>query len=77
MYILAEAWRRRHQPPEIASGLTALGEDEVVALNRVLRRTRSLEQAAAEARDPAAALAHLRAADRVVQVDDFGVGEPW
>ena len=49
----------------------ALGENEVAALNRVLRRTLSLEQAAAEARDPAAALAYLRAADRVIQVDDF------
>jgi acyl-CoA dehydrogenase len=45
--------------------------DELPVLNRVLRRTRSLEQAAAGARDPAAALAYLRAADRVVQVDDF------
>ncbi len=45
--------------------------DEVDTLNRALRRTRSLEAAAAGARDPAAALAYLRAADRVIQVDDF------
>ncbi|MDP3082567.1 MAG: DUF1974 domain-containing protein, partial [Rubrivivax sp.] len=45
--------------------------DELPELNRVLRRTDSLEQAAASARDPAAALAYLMAADRVIQVDDF------
>jgi acyl-CoA dehydrogenase len=45
--------------------------DELPALNKVLRRTRSLEDAAAGARDPAAALAYLKAADRVIQVDDF------
>jgi acyl-CoA dehydrogenase len=45
--------------------------DELPALNRALRRTRSLEDAAAGARDPAAALAYLKAADRVIQVDDF------
>ncbi|KQV89801.1 acyl-CoA dehydrogenase [Rhizobacter sp. Root1221] len=45
--------------------------DELAELNGVLRRTRSLEQAAARSRDPAAALAYLRAADRVIQVDDF------
>ena len=45
--------------------------DELPMLNRHLRRTRSLEDAAAQARDPAAALAYLQAADRVIQVDDF------
>jgi acyl-CoA dehydrogenase len=45
--------------------------DELPALNQVLRRTRSLEDAAASARNPAAALAYLKAADRVIQVDDF------
>lgn len=45
--------------------------DELQALNRTLRRTRSLETAAARSRDPAAALAYLRAADKVIQVDDF------
>jgi acyl-CoA dehydrogenase len=45
--------------------------DEVPELNKVLRRTDSLEQAAAGSRDPAAALAYLIAADRVIQVDDF------
>jgi len=44
---------------------------ELEALNKVLRRTRSLEQAAGAAADPAAALAYLRAADQVIQVDDF------
>ncbi|QCB46888.1 acyl-CoA dehydrogenase [Hydrogenophaga sp. PAMC20947] len=47
-----------------------LGE-ELAELNKVLRRTRSLETAAAGASDPAAALAYLQAADRVIQVDDF------
>src|SRR5262249_18680909 len=46
--------------------------DELPALNRVLRRTRSLGHAAATSRDPAAALAYLRAADQGIQVDDFG-----
>ena len=45
--------------------------DELVALNHTLRRTRSLEESAAGARNPAAALAYLKAADRVIQVDDF------
>lgn len=44
---------------------------ELQQLNHALRRTRSLEQAAAASRDPQAALAYLRAADRVIQVDDF------
>lgn len=45
--------------------------DDLPRLNQTLRRTRSLHAAAAQARDPAAALAYLRAADRVIQVDDF------
>ncbi|MEO6030445.1 MAG: acyl-CoA dehydrogenase, partial [Burkholderiaceae bacterium] len=45
--------------------------DELPELNRVLRRTRSLADAAASATDPVAALAYLQAADRVIQVDDF------
>ncbi len=45
--------------------------DELPELNKVLRRTNSLEEAAQASRDPAAALAYLRAADRVIQVDDF------
>ena len=48
----------------------ALGDD-VTELNRTLRRTRSPASAAAGSRDPAAALAYLRAADKVIQVDDF------
>jgi acyl-CoA dehydrogenase len=49
----------------------AVGHDELPRLNQALRRTRSLEEAAQQARDPVAALAYLRAADRVIQVDDF------
>lgn len=45
--------------------------DELPALNQALRRTHSLEGVARNARNPAAALAYLRAADRVIQVDDF------
>jgi len=48
--------------------------DGIAALNRALRGAGSLEAAAAGARDPAAALAYLLAADRVIQVDDF---PPW
>jgi len=51
----------------------ALG-DEVPELNKALRRTHSLEAAAAKARDPELALAYLRAADKVIQVDDFPAG---
>jgi acyl-CoA dehydrogenase len=40
-------------------------------LNQVLRRTSSLQQAAENSRNPAAALAYLLAADRVIQVDEF------
>jgi len=45
--------------------------DELPELNQALRRTHSLEAVARNARNPAAALAYLRAADRVIQVDDF------
>jgi acyl-CoA dehydrogenase len=48
----------------------AVGAD-MPALNQALRRTHSLEAAAAQSQNPAAALAYLRAADRVIQVDDF------
>ena len=44
---------------------------ELDELDKVLRRTRSFEQAAARSKDPAAALAYLQAADKVIQVDDF------
>jgi acyl-CoA dehydrogenase len=47
---------------------------EVPELNKALRRTRSLDEAAAKSRDPAAAAAYLRAADRVIQVDEFPRG---
>ena len=46
-----------------------LGE-ESAALNKVLRRTRSLAAAAQSSADPALALAYLQAADKVIQVDD-------
>jgi acyl-CoA dehydrogenase len=45
--------------------------DELPDLNQVLRRTDSLDEAASRSRDPAAALAYLLAADKVIQVDDF------
>ncbi|RZL03138.1 MAG: acyl-CoA dehydrogenase [Rubrivivax sp.] len=51
----------------------ALGEqlgDDTAALNKELRRTNSLETASQSAKDPALALRYLRAADRVIQVDD-------
>jgi acyl-CoA dehydrogenase len=44
--------------------------DELDQLNTALRRVRPLEAAAAKSRDPTAALAYLKAADRVIQVDD-------
>ncbi len=44
---------------------------ELDELNRALRRHRSLPEAAAGASDPAAALAYLEAAERVIGVDDF------
>jgi acyl-CoA dehydrogenase len=45
--------------------------DGTAALNKVLRRTNSLEEAARSALDPELALAYLKAADKVIQVDDF------
>src|SRR5882672_9005516 len=45
--------------------------DEAPALNKLVRRSESLQQAAQSGRDPARALAYLLAADRVIQVDDF------
>ena len=51
-----------------------LGErlgSETVQLNKMLRRTNSLEQAAATAPDPKLALAYLQAADKVIQVDSI------
>jgi alkylation response protein AidB-like acyl-CoA dehydrogenase len=44
---------------------------ETAALNKLVRRTHSFEQAAQSTSDPGLALAYLRAADRVIQVDDF------
>ena len=57
---------------ELARGL---GE-EVPELNKLLRRVDSLVGAARASPDPARALAYLRAADRVIQVDDFAPSEP-
>ncbi len=50
--------------------------DEVQALNKVVRRTASLEEAARGSTNPQRALAYLQAADRVIQVDDFGGSTP-
>jgi acyl-CoA dehydrogenase len=47
-----------------------LGE-ETVALNKAVRRSASMERAAQASSRPELALAYLRAADRVIQVDDF------
>lgn len=48
-----------------------LGGDTAAMLNKALRRTRSFEEAACSAPDPGLALAYLKAADKVIQVDDF------
>ncbi len=45
--------------------------DDATALNKLVRRTRSFEEAAQGMPNPELALAYLRAADRVIQVDDF------
>ncbi len=45
--------------------------DEVHELNKAVRRSESLLDAAKTSRNPAAALAYLEAADKVIQVDDF------
>jgi len=47
-----------------------LGEG-TAALNKLVRRTRSFEDAAGATDNPALSLAYLRAADKVIQVDDF------
>ncbi|KQX95961.1 acyl-CoA dehydrogenase [Variovorax sp. Root473] len=54
-----------------AMALGAKLGDETATLNKVLRRTRSLDEAARSAADPALARAYLQAADKVIQVDDF------
>lgn len=45
--------------------------DDTTALNKLVRRTHSFEAAAQGMPNPDLALAYLRAADRVIQVDDF------
>jgi hypothetical protein len=47
-----------------------LGE-ETVALNKAVRGRQSMERAAQGSSNPELALAYLRAADKVIQVDDF------
>jgi acyl-CoA dehydrogenase len=47
-----------------------LGE-ETVTLNKAVRRNQSMERAAQSSSRPELALAYLRAADKVIQVDDF------
>ena len=47
-----------------------LGE-ETVALNKAVRSSQSMERAAQASSRPELALAYLRAADKVIQVDDF------
>jgi len=47
-----------------------LGE-ETVALNKAVRRNQSMERAAQASSRPELALAYLRAADKVIRVDDF------
>lgn len=49
---------------------TQLGE-ETVALNKAVRSNQSMEHAAQASSRPNLALAYLRAADKVIQVDDF------
>ena len=48
-----------------------LGDEATSQLNKLVRRTRSFEEAAAGMPNPALALAYLQAADKVIQVDDF------
>ncbi len=48
-----------------------LGPEDVQALNKLVRRARSFEEAANDMSRPTLALAYLQAADRVIQVDDF------
>lgn len=50
--------------------------DELGELNAALRRAESLPEVAARSNNPAAALAYLQAADRVIQVDDFAPTPP-
>lgn len=48
-----------------------LGDEATSQLNKLVRRMRSCEDAAAGMPNPALALAYLQAADKVIQVDDF------
>ncbi len=48
-----------------------LGDEATNALNKVVRRTRSFEEAAQGTPNPTLSLAYLQAADKVIQVDDF------
>ncbi|MFY3384326.1 acyl-CoA dehydrogenase [Paracidovorax sp. MALMAid1276] len=48
-----------------------LGDEVTNQLNKLVRRSGSFEEAAAGMPNPALALAYLKAADKVIQVDDF------
>lgn len=54
-----------------ALALSAQLGEQTTALNKLVRRTRSFEEAALNTANPALSLAYLRAANRVIQVDDF------
>jgi acyl-CoA dehydrogenase len=53
-----------------------LGAEEVSRLNKQLRQTGSIDIAARSAATPHSALNYLRAADKVIQVDDFAPAAP-
>jgi acyl-CoA dehydrogenase len=53
-----------------------LGAEEVSRLNKQLRQTGSIDIAARSAATPHSALNYLRAADKVIQVDDFAPTAP-
>jgi acyl-CoA dehydrogenase len=63
----------------LAAQLSQLGED-TTALNKSLRRTRSMQTASLQAKHPILALRYLRAAERVIGVDSWpthtSVSEP-
>ncbi|WP_411884180.1 acyl-CoA dehydrogenase [Polaromonas sp. YR568] len=54
-----------------ALALAAQLGEETVTLNKAVRRSQSMERAAQASSRPELALAYLRAADKVIQVDDF------
>ncbi len=54
-----------------ALDLAAQLGNESAELNKLVRRTRSFEEAVKSSKNPELALAYLHAVDRVIQVDDF------